>query len=86
MKEISNTNRVTVHVDADPDIPDSGVDYMHCTRCLDEWTEMFQDITTPKEYARQQAAITETGAVQIRCVRHDLNVCVFTFQNEGSTR
>ena len=79
----AKTNQVEVHVDADPALPDIGRDYMHCSRCLEEWTESFRGTCTPKEYARQQTSIAADGRIQVWCVRHNCNIRVFTFKKEG---
>ena len=35
---------------------------------------------SPRTFAKQQAAITRTGAIQIRCTRHDANIATFTMR------
>lgn len=54
--------------------PDQGHTYFHCRKCLEEMPSG----VSPKEWSRQQASITETGAIQIWCTRHDMNISVVT--------
>lgn len=65
--------KVAVYHDTSEAAPDVGVTYLHCQRCLDEWKESFSDTCSPKEYARQQCAMTEDG-LQVWCTRHDVNI------------
>lgn len=52
--------------------------YMHCRRCLEE----FPSGESPSSYARLEVGWTAIG-LQVRCVRHDLNVVHIDF--EGRT-
>ncbi len=69
---------VDIHVDGSEGVPDQGTQYLHCGRCLDEWKESFEGTCSPKDYARQQVALTKTG-IQVWCTRHDVNVALFEF-------
>lgn len=65
--------RVQAWHDTDPGVADGGVTYIHCARCLDEWKADYQGICSPKQYARQQVALTDDG-IQVWCTRHDINI------------
>jgi hypothetical protein len=71
--------RVDVYSDNGTNVRDVGEAYVHCRKCLDEWTESFQGTCTPKQYARQQVATTRDG-FQVWCTRHEVNVAVFTLR------
>lgn len=62
--------------DTDPSVRDQGMTYMHCTKCLEEYKRLKLDVT-PKQFARQQLAITPTG-LQLWCTRHDVNIALIT--------
>jgi hypothetical protein len=82
MKPTSNTRRlvVDVHQDTGLDVPDVGHVYIHCSKCLDEWTESFQDIVSPKGYARQQVSFAKDGRIQVWCTRCERNITLISLR------
>jgi hypothetical protein len=70
---------VLAHHDASQSVPDAGVSYIHCSTCLQEWRELFRGALTPKEYARQQVALTPDG-IEVWCTRHEVNVDLITLR------
>ena len=73
---------VEVYVDADPARADEGEQYVSCDECLRDLANdsMLAATFSPRTFAKQQAAITRTGAIQIRCTRHDANIATFTMR------
>jgi len=57
-------------------VPDQGNAYMHCGKCLKEMPSG----VSPKDYARQQAAITKEGFIQVWCTRHDCNISLMKIE------
>ena len=53
------------------------VDFIHCRRCLDDPDPSLG--RSPKERSRLEVGWTERG-LQVRCVRHDLNIIHIDFQ------
>ena len=51
--------------------------FFHCKRCL----ELVPDGGSPKQFARLEVGSTERG-IQIRCVRHDINVLHVDFEGQ----
>lgn len=68
------TAKVQIVHDTRGSTPCDGHSFFHCQECLEERP---LDVS-PMEWARQQVAITSTGAIQVRCTRHDLNISVMT--------
>lgn len=64
--------------DTHPDVPEQGVTFYHCGQCNDEKP----DGVSPKQWARQQLAITETGNFQLWCNRHECNIALIRFEME----
>jgi hypothetical protein len=52
---------------------------MHCGKCLKEMPEG----VSPKEYSRQQIAITKEGWFQVWCNRHDINIALIKIEATG---
>ena len=77
--------KVQIYHDTDPGVPDLGIDYMHCARCVEEWQRDFQDILSPKQYSRQQVGLTRDG-LQVWCTRHEINISLLTFRAESEAR
>lgn len=61
--------KFTLRVDSREEAKDRGVRYLHCGECLKEKPA---DVT-PKDWARQQVAMTPEG-LQVWCTRHNINV------------
>lgn len=58
--------------------------FFHCRQCMEEQKAKYADIFSPREYARLEVGLTDRG-VQVRCVRHGLNVahfCLWTLPGE----
>ena len=70
--------RLKANYDVDPNVPEQGVTYYHCGKCNDEKPYHI----SPKQWARQQLSITETGNFQLWCNRHDCNIALITFEME----
>jgi hypothetical protein len=62
--------------DTDYTVPLQGNAFLHCGKCLKE-----QPVgTTPREWARQQLAITPEGHFQLWCTRHDCNIALIKIE------
>jgi hypothetical protein len=69
---------VSIIHDTSEAVPEQGVMFMHCRRCLAE-QQALRDVVSPKDYARQQVAFTETG-FQVWCNRHNINIDTIEFK------
>ena len=58
--------------------------FAHCIKCVEELPKD----QTAREYARLEVGFTTSGALQIWCVRHEINVAFISdlreFQNKVS--
>lgn len=73
--------KVVCYHDTSETAPDEGASYLHCAKCLDEWQESFRGVVSPRDYARQQVALTREG-VQVWCTRHDANITHMRYRAE----
>lgn len=60
--------------------------YFHCRECLEMWksgeaTEETGRPVSMSEWARLEAGFTRLG-IQVRCVRHDLNILHVDFEGQ----
>lgn len=62
--------------DGNAGLPNTIQSYMHCGKCLRE----LPPFVSPKEFSRTQIGITKTGAIQVWCSRHELNVDTMTIK------
>lgn len=56
--------------------------YIHCAKCVEEWQNPMHKESageSRRSYARIEAGWTKAG-LQIRCVRHGLNICHIDFE------
>ena len=44
--------------------------YLHCRKCI----ETIPDGESPASHARINVGVTSTGAIQVWCMRHDMNI------------
>jgi hypothetical protein len=62
--------------DTDPSVPQQAHMYMHCGKCLEE----MPDGVSPKNWARQQLAVTKEGRFQLWCTRHNCNIALISIE------
>lgn len=74
-------SRIIFEHDSSPDAPNMIETYVTCRRCEDERPKD----QTPAQWARLGVGITETGDLQVWCVRHDVNVDAITVVIESDT-
>lgn len=53
--------------------------YFHCGKCLEEMKDGVAPDQSPSEYSRLEAGWSKHG-IQVRCIRHDLNVVHLDFE------
>jgi hypothetical protein len=70
--------RVTCTHDALRTLPCEIESFTHCKRCVDEMPAGH----SPASWARLSVGVTKTGAIQVWCERHGLNVVRFGFACE----
>lgn len=58
-----------------------GTAFVHCQCCIDELPEG----TSPREFARLNVSVSDTGLLQVWCTRHEKNVVVLALELEGKT-
>lgn len=71
---MSQTVVVDFDIDSKPDTANQVALFIHCRECMKEKPSD----QSPKEWMRLEVGQTESGGLQVRCVRHDLNVALFT--------
>lgn len=71
---------MNIVLDKSRDVPNRIDMFFHCAKCIDEGKERFGKFS-PRRFARLEAGFTPDG-IQIRCVRHDINVVAFNFVDE----
>lgn len=55
--------------------------FIHCKKCIEEWSAGKGLGQTPRDYARINVGWTVKG-LQIWCVRHDLNIAHIDFEGQ----
>ena len=70
------SSRMQVVHDDSIAVPQQGMSFLNCGKCLAE----LPDDESPMSYARQQVGMTGEGALQVWCVRHDVNIDTMTFR------
>lgn len=63
-----------------PGVPELGMTFLHCGRCLTELQASLHRDMSPRDYARTQIAITADGGLQVWCSRHACNVALISFR------
>lgn len=68
------SDRPKLYYDPRADQPEEIALYIGCARCAAEMPPG----ESPRSWSRLAVGLTETGAIQVWCVRHDVNVVVMS--------
>lgn len=72
-----NAVEVVFALQAAGDVPDAGLQFLHCATCCAERP----DGVSQRAWARLSVALTSKNVIQVWCVRHDGNVAVIEAVN-----
>ena len=64
---------------SDRNLPHQISSYIHCDECL----EAIPDGYSPKDWQDVEVGFTESGAIQVWCKRHNMNVTLIELNEEA---